>query len=276
MRTGLDSANLETGIATLSEVFHENTKQKADMLALRMISKQRYIEFNNQKKLYDLFRKVALPQPDHMRLTEQDFHKVLVGRRSVRNFGNTPLSVQELSTFLHFSNGIRARAKDGFTFRHWASAGGFFPIDLYLTVQNVEGLAKGLYYYDPFEHCLRQIRGESVIAPLQDASLGATGFAEKAAVGLFLAADFAKTKFKYGERGYRYILLDAGHLGGNIYLLATAMGLGACAIGGFYEVDIDRILGLDGVNEGIVYLLYLGKEEPRRTEKESEDVGDQL
>ena len=80
-----------------------------------------------------------------------------------------------------------------------------------------------------------------------------------AQVCLVLSAVFQRTRWRYRERAYRYVLMEAGHIGQNVYLAATSMGLGACAIGAFLDQELDALLGLDGQEEAAIYLLAVGK-----------------
>ena len=80
---------------------------------------------------------------------------------------------------------------------------------------------------------------------------------------MFLTMILQRMRFKYQDRAYRYGLIEAGHIGENLYLAATSMGLGACAVGAFMDDDMNALLGVDGVEEAIVYMLALGK--PRTT-----------
>jgi SagB-type dehydrogenase family enzyme len=85
------------------------------------------------------------------------------------------------------------------------------------------------------------------------------GFLGQANVCFILSAIFQRTRWRYRERTYRYVLLEAGHIGQNLYLAATSMGLGACAVGAFLDDDLNDLLGLDGREEAVVYLLAVGK-----------------
>jgi SagB-type dehydrogenase family enzyme len=80
-----------------------------------------------------------------------------------------------------------------------------------------------------------------------------------ASIVIFVTAIFERSTFKYGERGYRFVLLEAGHVAQNVSLAATGLGLGAINIGGYFDRDMDRVLGLDGVRHSTVYLVAIGR-----------------
>jgi SagB-type dehydrogenase family enzyme len=145
-------------------------------------------------------------------------------RRSVREYSSTPLALSDLSELLFAGCGVTARAS-GHALRTTPSAGALYPLDVYLVVMRVQGLQPGIYRYEPQPHALEvkaqgDFSGELVLACLgQD-------FLFQAAVVFVLAAVFERTCHKYGDRGYRYIYMEAGHVSQNLYLQAAGLGLG--------------------------------------------------
>ena len=124
-------------------------------------------------------------------------------------------------------------------------------------VHNVAGLDAGLYHYRVETHALEQLRqadlrGDVVRQGLMQEFLGQCN------VVLVLTVIFQRMRWKYQDRTYRYGLIEAGHLGQNLYLAATSMGLGACAVGAFLDDEINQMLGVDGAEEAAIYLLALG------------------
>jgi SagB-type dehydrogenase family enzyme len=144
------------------------------------------------------------------------------------------------------------------SFRAAPSAGALYPIETYAVVHNVSGLEPGLYHYAVTDHALEQLRTGNLRTQLLLAGIGQDTLAQ-AQVCLALAATFQRTRWRYHERTYRYVLLEAGHIGQNLYMAATSMGLGACAVGAFLDDQINDLLGLDGVQEAALYLISLGK-----------------
>ncbi len=183
-------------------------------------------------------------------------------RRSLREYApGKPLPLVTLGRLLHATHGVRGR-RSGATGatgyeRSAPSAGGLYPVELYLAAQDVEGLADGLHHYDARTHELELLRPGSAQAALVDLTLGQE-MIRAANLVVILTAVWARTQYKYGQRGYRYVLLDAGHVGENLYLAATALGLGPAGIGGFLDGEVNALLGLpDG--EEAVYLLCVGQ-----------------
>jgi SagB-type dehydrogenase family enzyme len=141
------------------------------------------------------------------------------------------------------------------------SGGALYPIELYAIVSAVDELTKGIYLYSVPRHALQLISEGDFASELAKA----TSFPEvfsSVSVTFVLTALFGRTTFKYGERGYRFALLEAGHIAQNILLAATAQKLGAVAVGGFIDDEINDLLDIDGVEEAAVYLVAAGR--PRR------------
>ena len=181
--------------------------------------------------------------------------KAIAKRRSERNFSRKPISLAELSHILFYSSGVTDKHRG---FRASPSAGATYPIEVYPVINNVEGLTTGIYRYLVDSHELELIREGDFRREMAQAALEQRMLVE-ANVVLVLSAIFVRTTRRYRERGHRYILLEAGHIAQNACLVATSMGLGTCAIGAFYDEDFNRLLGLDGKQESVIYLVSIGK-----------------
>jgi SagB-type dehydrogenase family enzyme len=205
-----------------------------------------------QYKVYPDAERIALPDPHGYR--GLSLEETVEARRSVRNYAAEPLSPEELSRLLHAAQGITDRRG----LRAAPSAGALYPIELYAAVHNVAGLEPGLYHYAMREHELELLRREDLSTTVTRAGLGQT-FLGQAGVCLVLSAVFQRTRWRYHERTYRYVMLEAGHVAQNVYLAAASMGLGACAVGAFFDDEFDELLGLDGVEEAVLYTLSVGK-----------------
>ena len=202
---------------------------------------------------------VPLPEPA---LPATAFASVVEGRRSERTFAEAPLQLAELAALLHTAYGVTHELDVGAPglgpqLRTVPSGGGLFPLEIYVLPWRVDDLPRALYHFDPLRRVLEQIRqGE-----FEDDVRAATVY-DDVAVGcgaLFVvSAMFWRTRFKYGLRGYRFALLECGHLAQNLLLAATALGLAAVPLGGFYDRRVDKLLGLDGVNESALYLVAAG------------------
>jgi len=181
--------------------------------------------------------------------------QAIVNRRSHRDFSEQAMSLPELSHLLLYSSGITDKRHG---FRAAPSAGATYPIEVYALVNNVEGLSKGIYHYLIPSHELGLMHEGDFSHDLSHAALGET-MVRQANVVLALSAVFQRTQRRYRERSQRYIFFEAGHIAQNTYLIATSMGLGACAIGAFYDDQVNRLLGLNMRDESALYLIAVGK-----------------
>jgi SagB-type dehydrogenase family enzyme len=204
-------------------------------------------------KTYPNAPRISLPEPRGYR--GLSLEEAIETRRSVRDYGAEPLSVEALSRLLHAAQGTTAPRRG---FRAAPSAGALYPIETYTVVNDVAGLEPGLYHYAMPDHGLEwlqagNLRGAMTIAGIGQEMLG------QAQVCLVLSAIFQRLRWKYRERTYRYALLEAGHIGQNLYLAATSLGLGACAVGAFLDDELNNLLGLDGREEAVLYVVSVGQ-----------------
>jgi SagB-type dehydrogenase family enzyme len=181
---------------------------------------------------------------------------VIEARRSAREFRRTPLTREQLSQLLWAMQGVTA-SQHGHAFRAAPSAGACYPIDTYVVANRVEGLEAGLYRYDVEGTQLVRVRRGDLSAAIAAACLDQEMAAEAAVVFAWVAVP-ARSKQRYHERAYRYVYLDAGHIGENLHLAATALGLGCCAIGAFFDDEVNALLGVDGLDATAVYLSVVG------------------
>jgi len=202
---------------------------------------------------------VTLPRPDGP-VTSLD--EVLSSRRSVRTFLPEPLSLEELSYLLWASTGITRRER-GYEFRTAPSAGALYPVETYVAVNDVEGVAPGIYHYSIRDHRLEQVRKGSLGVEVARAALD-QGMCAKAPVVFMWTGVFERCRWKYGERAYRYMYLDAGHIAQNLALAAVSLGLGSCQVAATYDDEVNELLGTDGEEESVLYLSVVGR--PERTD----------
>jgi SagB-type dehydrogenase family enzyme len=201
-------------------------------------------------KSYDV-RTVVLERPSLAGgLTAEE---AILRRQSVRAYSAEPMSGQELSRVLLMTGGHTTGGR-----RSHPSSGALYPIETYVVVHNVEDLAPGVYHYGPERHVLHELRSGDFREYVVRHGLN-QGFLGECAAIVYLTMIFQRMRFKYGERSYRYGVIEAGHLGQNLYLAATSLGLGACAVGAYDDRGITDLLGIDGVEEVSVYLLSLGR-----------------
>ena len=204
-------------------------------------------------KTYPDAPRIALPTPPE----EEDGHLMTVvhARRSQRSYRDEPISPAELGQLLFAAQGITYPPGE---LRAAPSAGALYPIKLYVLAHRVADLPTGLYHYAVQTHELELVRAGDLRGAISTAGLG-QGFLGEANVCFVLSAIFQRTRWKYRERTYRYVLLEAGHIAQNLCLAATAMGLGACPVGAFFDDDLNALLELDGRDEAALYIVAVGK-----------------
>jgi len=183
--------------------------------------------------------------------------EVIRQRRSVRNFRDTPMQETELSQLLWAAQGI-TRTIRGFGLRTAPSAGALYPVETYLVVHSVEGIEPGVYHYAVETHELDQLKVGDFRAAVARAALDQK-IAYRANVVFVWTAIFERSKWKYRQRAYRYVYLDAGHIAQNVALGAVALGLGSCQIAAIYDDEANTLLDVDGVDESAIYMTVVGK-----------------
>ena len=177
---------------------------------------------------------------------------VLRARRSARDFPGRPLGLQRLAALLEAVYGVTALGR-----RSVPSGGALYPLELYPVVMRVDGLDAGVFHFDPPRRLLELVQAGEVAAELE-ATCPFPGLLAGAAAVVFVTAVFWRSRFKYGLRGYRFTLLEAGHVVQNVLLAATELGVPALPLGGFYDTRVESLLGVDGVDESAVYAIVLG------------------
>lgn len=207
-------------------------------------------------KQYAEAEKVKLPTDWEM---DKSLQQTLQYRRSFRRYSKTPLRMVDLAMLLWAGQGISGRA-GSFLFRTAPSAGALYPVETYLSVQNVESLSPGLYHFQPAEFTLERISDGSAGKNVAEAALG-QNFLERAGVVFIWSAILRRNFSKYGHRGLRYVMMDAGHICQNLLLAAEGLALGACPVAAFYDDQLNRLLGLDGEEESVIYLAAVGAKE---------------
>ncbi|MEJ2245495.1 MAG: SagB/ThcOx family dehydrogenase [Acidobacteriota bacterium] len=242
------------GLPGIGERFQEETKYTPAKLA------GHYLDWSSMPDRYkdcaEAIRKVPLPDPQ-IDKTEK-FWDVISRRRSMRHYtAAASLSIRDLAMLLWATQGITA-ASSQFEFRSAPSAGGLYPIETYLMCRNVETLEPGIYHFRPHEFDLELIKAGDFGVAFANAALGQSMVSD-APVCFIWTALVQRSKWKYRQRAYRYIYLDAGHIAQNLYLAGTAINLGVCGIGAFFDDHINNLLGVDGVEETVVYLASLGR-----------------
>lgn len=212
---------------------------------------------------YDENTVIDLPDAKSCTLKEDKIQTLIENRKSVRKYSDKPLTLEELAYLLWSTQGIKRilTRNDGsqISLRTVPSAGARHAFETYLLINNVEGLKPGLYRYIATIHKLVPINIEEGLAQqIVDASYGQI-FIKTAAVTFLWIADIYRMNYRYGERGYRYIFLDAGHVCQNLYLSALSIDAGVCAIDAYNDMMINQLLDLDGENQFVIYIGTVGK-----------------
>lgn len=214
-------------------------------------------------KEYPGARTVALEIKE---LPDGSLWKALATRRSRRAFIEEPISLAALSLLVFAAQGATARA-GRIILRAAPSAGALYPVETYVAVNRVSGIEPGLYHYNVRLAALEELRSGGPGRDLAEAALGQDMCARAAAVFIFSAAA-DRCKYKYAQRAWRYIYLDAGHACENLLLAAEDLGLGSCAIGAFCDDDLNAFLEIDGESETAIYLAAVGPVKQGAEERE--------
>lgn len=207
---------------------------------------------NIHYKAYGRFGEIKLPKP--LLNKKIQFVDILFRRQSVREFSKNPLSAASLSNLFYYSTGIHMNNSKFSGRRFYPSAGGVFPLEVYMLSINTDLPPASYHYYvknNSFEKMFFFKR--------KDLSLITnTDWVKTTGCLILITAVFKRNTSKYGDRGYRHILTEAGHMAQNFYLVSTALGLACCAIGGYIDDNINKLLDIDGLNESIIYVLVVG------------------
>jgi SagB-type dehydrogenase family enzyme len=198
--------------------------------------------------------------------------KALVDRRSIRDLSQCRLTLESLSTLLHYAYGVTRDNKDTTfprPFRIVPSGGALYPLEIFFHSACIEGLRPGLYHYNSSKSHLCLLKEGDASQTISDA-LVRSDIAHHASLFIFISAIFERSVFKYGDRGYRFIFLEAGHVAQNVNLVASALGLASVNIGGFYDRCVDDFLGLDGLTHSTIYMIAIGKETKAASQDGSE------
>ncbi len=237
----------------VGERFQEETKYTVENIG------GHFLDWDHMPERYKNYpgsiQKFPLPKPEFSKSV--NIWEAFAKRRSVRNYAfDSILPLGTLSELLWATQGITAAAGN-YQFRSAPSAGGLFPIETYLFMRAVEGLAKGLYHFRPLAYDLELVRAGDFGRNLAEAALGQR-MVEEAQVVFIWTAVVVRSKWKYRQRAYRYIYLDAGHIAQNLYLAGTASGIGICGVGAFFDDQVNSLIGVDGIKETTLYLASAG------------------
>ena len=185
-----------------------------------------------------------IPLPAVELVQEMSLEEALKQRRSIREFSREGVVLKDVSQLLWAAQGITNRRG----FRTAPSAGALYPLELYVVTGNVAGLSSGVYRYRPENHDLVLVASGDRRKPLASAALGQSCVRRAPAV-LVITGVYKRTMAKYGQRGRRYVHMEVGHAAQNVYLEATAQGLGTVMVGAFDDKEVQKVLGLPSDHE---------------------------
>lgn len=207
----------------------------------------------------DVLAMITLPDPKNAIVKSIDLRYAIENRKSVRKYSAEPLSMGELSYLLWCTQGVKI-VTPGATYRNVPSAGSRHALETYLLINNVDGLKHGLYKYMAVEHKLAELPCGSNITQEVTKACPKGPFIESSAVTFIWTASFYRMVWRHGQRGYRYVHIDSGHVCQNLYLAAQSIDSGACGISVFIDDRINSLLGVDGEEESVIYMAAVGKE----------------
>lgn len=202
---------------------------------------------------------IDLPRIEQINVAALDLTVAMEQRKTVRKYRRECLTIEELAYLLWYTQGVKAVNARPVTLRTVPSAGARHCFETYLMINHVSGLTPGLYRYVATKHALMPINLESGLIERITHSAREQIFVARSAVVFIWTAVAYRMQWRYGERAYRYIHLDAGHVCQNLYLACQAVGSGVCAIAAFDDDELNALLSLDGDEQFAVYLATVGK-----------------
>lgn len=237
----------------IGEIFQQQTKYKPDKLTGYALDwSKRPDPFKNHKSPLAY---ISLPEPEIK--PDANLWRVLQQRRSIRQYNaGRSLEKRHLSVLLWAMQGITARYGE-YYLRTAPSAGALYPVETYIFSRYIEGIEPGIYHFRPQVFDLELLKKGNYARELTDAALG-QNMVISAQMTMVWSAMVERSRWKYRQRAYRYIYLDAGHIAQNLYLAAEGLGLGACAIGALFDDRVNSILGVDGIKETVIYMATVG------------------
>ena len=194
---------------------------------------------------------IQLPKPEG---PDMPLGKAVESRRSRRSYGEGGLNLEQVSEILYSAAGI---TDPGGRFRAAPSAGATYPMDTYIVAGEVEGLDPGIYKYLETEHSLEPVKEGVSIEDVADAALGQSALSEASAI-IALFGIYERTTGRYGDRGVRYVHMEAGHIGQNVHLVCEGLDLSTVMVGAFHDDKVSALFGVPGTP---LYLMPLGPRE---------------
>jgi len=252
---------------TLHDLYHINSELNPINFKLftnsiiKAVSSDLFYELINQQKEYHKDQvAIKLPQPKTA-IDNKSFFNVINERRSIRNFSGEAIDLSTFSALLKYSCGVTGQYKetDGkpeVQLFSYPNAGGIYNLMTYVSVNGVEGLERGFYYYNPFNHEVilikKYVEDEEHLKYSASSELNIN-----CAMSFYISGSLMATALKYSDRSYRFMLLGAGHLAQNISLVSAALDLGAVASGGYFDTEVKK--EINNSDQYVLYEVVIGK-----------------
>ncbi|MFW9923522.1 MAG: SagB/ThcOx family dehydrogenase [Candidatus Thorarchaeota archaeon] len=239
----------------IGEEFIEKTKYQY----LSVSDQKNGVEYPPLETPYDKTKPIIdLPKPEEITVNDITVRQAIEKRKSVRQYTDKPLSLKELSWLLWATQGVK-EISPPYTRRNVPSAGARHAIETYLLINNVEGLKQGIYRYLALEHKLVEYKiTDGIREKTAEAAYGQKMVMNGNVAFMWVAIPY-RMSWRYSERSYRYLHLDAGHICQNLHLAAEAIDCGMCAIAAYYDDAVNQLLNLDGKSQFVIYMAALGK-----------------
>lgn len=236
--------------------FYAGTKLSVSDLARKSFTSKKFTNaaLRAHHKTYPRLSRVALEN----HFSEDLLLETLTKRKSTTAFRKS-LSIEEIAYLLRYGAGKKPKQKkDSFEHRVYPSAGARYPIELYLYIQKMKGIAAGIYHYNVRDHTLECLTNNEYYCKLFRGSFSKSDLKNVSAV-IVMTAIFERNIVKYGERGFRHIFFECGHIAQNLYLLCARRKIGCRALGGFAEDGLIESLDIFERTEIPLYTLALGR-----------------
>lgn len=235
---------------SIDELYHVNSKNTS-LDELNTVSSQIKDLISQQPKRHSDFT----VQLDEESKVDKKTKDILESRESTRNFKQYDIQLPEISAILKNSYGYKENE------RSYPSAGALYPVEIYWFNLSDNSLDRAIYRYSLFDSNLSKVQDLEAIKPLFMNQIQENVNLQKISGFFGLTGVFNRLRMKYGSRGYRYTLIESGHIAQNILLIAEELNLDTLPIGGFYDRKVEDVMELDGIEESILYMIGVGKNE---------------
>jgi len=235
---------------TRREIFKKSTNYLVAIFLMPFFSVKKAMAKKADGTTRGKEHQMNLPKP---RLNgEASVEQAIKHRRTIRSYLSKPLTLEQLSQIFWAAQGITG---DRGYKRSAPSGGALYPMDIYGIVgdNGVKGLKAGIYHYDPHKHAASLITEGDLRKDVARSSLSQMWMA-KAPLNLVITSEYSRITIKYGARGERYAMIEAGHIGQNIFLQAEALGLRAGIVGAFHDKDVNRVMKISRSHEPLLIM----------------------